>query len=150
MSGVVVNVAATDRVNIGFAETVTTLVYDSGLNRLTYTDESGGSSVINLVFGSGSGAFSCSSLGTCAANSLSDITYPSAPTDGTALMWSSAYSGWIPSTPSFTISGGGATQTISNGNTLSFSGADSVNVVVSATDLVTISYAEAYILSIDR
>lgn len=144
VSGVVVNVAATDRVNIGFAETVTTLVYDSGLNRLTYTDESGGSSVINLVSGSGSGAFSCASLNVCSIDSLSDVAL-AAPTAGQMLLWSTEYSAFVngDNPSSFTISGGGATQTIANGNTLSFSGAGSVSVLVSATDRVTISYAEA-------
>lgn len=96
------------------------------------------------VSGSGGGSFTCLSLSGCSASSLQDITYPSAPTNGQSLTYSSVYSAWIPQTPyqNFDISDGSVTQTINSGNTITFSGAGRLDTVVQATDTVVLSYNE--------
>lgn len=143
VSGVSVTVQATDRVVIGMNETTTTLTYNSGLNRLTYTDEDGVATNISLVSFTGGPAFVCSSLNLCSIDALSDVALAS-PTDGQFLVWSSDYNAFVnASNPTFfTISDGSNTQQIVHGNTLTFSGAGAVDVLVSATDRVTISYTE--------
>lgn len=93
---------------------------------------------------SGGGSFTCLSLSGCSASSLQDIIYPSGPGEGQALVWSSGSNAWIPQNifTSFTVTDGTNSQTITNGNSLRFSGGGDIAVTVSATDRVAISFTE--------
>lgn len=89
-------------------------------------------------------SFSCSSLSSCSISGLSDVNYLTNPTNGQILMWSGAQSAFVPQTPfsSFSISDGTFTQPITNGNTIIFSPSGDLSLKVTATDTVTIGFAE--------
>ena len=93
---------------------------------------------------SGGGSFTCLSLSGCSASALLDIIYPSGPGEGQALVWSSGSNAWIPQDifTSFSVTDGTNSQTITNGNSLRFSGGGDIAVTVSATDRVAISFTE--------
>lgn len=139
-----VNVQATDTVVIKHTDVLTSLSFDSGTNILSYVNESGSTTNLNLNIPSGGASFSCTDLNSCSVSSLSDVTLFGTPTNGQALTWSNTYSAFIPQTPftSFTLSDGTNTQSITNGNTLQVLGAGRLTSTVSATDTVTLSYKD--------
>lgn len=97
-----------------------------------------------ITVGGGGGSLPVLSLSGCSASALLDIIYPSGPGEGQALVWSSGSNAWIPRTifTSFSVTNGANSQTITNGNSLRFSGGGDIAVTVLATDRVAISFTE--------
>ncbi len=115
-----------------FHQTRTLISQTNGI--ISFTDESGTISQIAI----------CEMLNACKVSGLGDVAN-TVPASGQVLTWHPQSGLWVPkdapsaSTYSFDVFDGSTTQTIANGNTLTFSDTSTINATVAATDTVTMA-----------